>query len=361
MYTTARVSYIRRFVDIWLQHSAKFFLFSALCIHALEIPVCLFLDSLPLLFLNGLSCSIYLLLLHTEKKRPDLAVTFAEVEVLFFSISASSVAGLASGFFLYLICLLAISSYLSDAVKHCSVAAVQVLDLEGIVVLLCISSNIPLKIEGVPALSDAALHILFVMNLLICVCTTLLSVYLSSQTLRRRNQELEAANRNLEYIASHDPLTGLQNRRNLYKQLESLCLDADRDGTVFCAAMADIDDFKSFNDQYGHSHGDLVLTTIASCACSRIGEKDIICRWGGEEILILFVNTSITAAKNILVQIQSDLHALTAVRNPPFFQEVTLTFGLAQHIFGQSAQELVSEVDRLLYRGKLAGKNCVVC
>lgn len=361
MHTTAKTSYFRCFVGIWLQNSAKFFLLSSFCIHALEIPVCLFVDSLPLLFLNSLSCSVHLLLLHTEKKRPDLAVTFAEVEVLFFAISASSVAGMESGFFLHLICLLATSSHLADTVEHCSVTAVQVLVLEGFVVLLCVSGDIPLKIEGVPALSDAALHLLFVMNLIICVCTMLVSVYLSSQTLRRRNQELEAANRNLEYIASHDPLTGLQNRRNLYEQLESLCLDADREGAIFCAAMADIDDFKSFNDQYGHSHGDLVLTTIANCACSHIGEKDIICRWGGEEILILFVSTSIPKAKNILLQIQSDLHTLTAGTKPPFFQEVTLTFGLAQHIFGQSAQELVSEVDRLLYRGKLAGKNCVVC
>lgn len=360
MSSTFKRSYFRRFIDIWLQHSARCFLLATFCIHLLQLPVCLLLSSLPLFWLNCISCSVYLFLLRLEKKRPDLAVTGAEVEMIFFALSASAIAGLQSGFFLYLICLLALSSYLGDAVEHCSVSAAQLLDLEGIAALLCLNSGIPLQIAGFPAPTGPPLFALFSMNLCICVFITLMSVYLASQVLRRQNRELEAANHNLEYIASHDPLTGLQNRRNLYEQLESLCRDADTKGRVFCVAMADIDDFKSFNDQYGHNHGDLILTTIADCirACTR--ENDIICRWGGEEILILFPHTPMTAAKSVLIRIQTELHKLTAEAKAPFFREVTLTFGLTQHSPGQSAREVVEDADRLLYEGKQTGKDCVM-
>jgi|GEM_PF-1743794 len=360
MHPTVKTSYFRRLIDIWLRHSARCFLLTTFCIHLLQLPVCLLINSLPLFWLNCVSCAVYLFLLHLGKKRPDLAVTGAEVEMIFFALSTSAVAGLQSGFFLYLICLLALSSYLGDAVEHCSVTAAQVLDLEGVAVLLCVSGGIPLQIAGSPTPAGSTLFVLFSMNLYICIFVTLMSVYLASQALRRRNRELESANHNLKYIASHDPLTGLQNRRDFYEQLESLCREADKKGLVFCAAMADIDDFKSFNDQFGHSYGDLVLTTISNCIRSCTREDDIICRWGGEEMLILFPHTPIAAAKAVLIRIQAELHKLTAEAKAPFFRKVTLTFGLTQHIAGQSAQELVSEADRLLYEGKQTGKDCVM-
>lgn len=355
-----KASYFRRFIDVWLRHGAKCFLLMTFCIRLLQLPVYLLLNSLPLLCLNCISCAVYLFLLPLEKKRHDLAVTGAEAEMILFALCASAVAGLQSGFFLYLICLLALSSYLGGAVEHCSAAAAQVLDLVGVAALLCVSGRIPLQIAGSPAPTESSLFALFTMNLSICIFATLLSVYLASYELRRWNRELEAANHNLAYIASHDPLTGLQNRRDFCEQLESLCWEADKNGLVFCAAMADIDDFKSFNDQFGHGYGDLVLTTISKCIRSCTRENDIICRWGGEEILILFPHTPIAAAKAVLIRIQAELHRLTAEAKAPFFRKVTLTFGLTQHIAGQSAQELVSEADRLLYEGKQTGKNCVM-
>ena len=142
--------------------------------------------------------------------------------------------------------------------------------------------------------------------------------------------------------------------------LEDLCRTADEDGSTFCVAMADIDNFKQFNDQYGHGHGDLVLISVADCIRTCVRETDSVCRWGGEEIVITFFNASSDTAREVLQSIRRELHALTAQGRPPFFREVTLTFGLAQHGLGQSAQELMSEADRLLYKGKQEGKNCIM-
>ena len=124
--------------------------------------------------------------------------------------------------------------------------------------------------------------------------------------------------------------------------------------------MADIDNFKQFNDQYGHGHGDLVLIAVADCIRTCVRETDSVCRWGGEEIVITFFNAPSDTAREVLQSIRRELHALTAQGRPPFFREVTLTFGLVQHGLGQSAQELMSEVDRLLYKGKQEGKNCIM-
>lgn len=360
MNSTAKRSYFRRFIDVWLQHDVKCLLLVTLCIHLLQLPVCLLLNSLPLFWLNCISCTVYLFLLRLEKKKPNLAVFGAEVEIIFFTLSASVIAGLQSGFFLYLIYLLPLNFYLGEAVEHCSVTTLQVLDLEGIAALLFLNGGIPLRIVHFPALTGLPLFTLFSLNLCICVFFTLIAVYLTGQSLHRQNQALKAVNHNLEYIASHDPLTGLQNRRNLYEQLESLCRDADANGSAFCVAMADIDDFKSFNDQYGHSHGDLILTTIADCIRSCTRADDVICRWGGEEILILFPRTPTAAAKTVLNRIQTELHKLTAHEKAPFFREVTLTFGLTQYITGQSPGELVEEADHLLYEGKQTGKDRVM-
>ena len=118
--------------------------------------------------------------------------------------------------------------------------------------------------------------------------------------------------------------------------------------------------YRQFQDQYGHGHGDLVLISVADCIRTCIRETDSVCRWGGEEIVITFFNASSDTAREVLQSIRRELHALTAQGRPPFFREVTLTFGLVQHGLGQSAQELMSEADRLLYKGKQEGKNRIM-
>ena len=349
-----------RFVDLWLHNSAKHFLHAVFLCHIAQLPLCLFLDSRPLAYLNAASAVIYLLLFLLENHQPCLAVIFSELEIILFSLIASALAGFYSGFFLYLICLLAISAFLGDSVENTPTLLALVLDLEAIIVLVCVQKNIPLQIPGITPLRGRDLTVLFVWNLVVCVSTIILSVQLTSQALRRRNHELESANLHLEYLASHDPLTGLQNRRNIHELLEDLCQESHVKKTQFCLAMADVDDFKNFNDQYGHCHGDLVLTLLADCIRSCIREGDIICRWGGEEIMILFMNTPKDAARDILLRIQAQLHNLNCKPDSPLPHAVTLTFGLAEYASGQTPHELVSEADRLLYQGKLSGKNCVM-
>ena len=75
--------------------------------------------------------------------------------------------------------------------------------------------------------------------------------------------------------------------------------------------MGDIDDFKAFNDTYGHSYGDQILTTLAETIRSVAREGDFVCRWGGEEILILFSATHASGARSVLLRVKDRLNHLT--------------------------------------------------
>ena len=356
----AEGSWFRHFTNIWLRSSARFFLITAGLMHFGQIFFGLMLHYPPLTWLNVFSCSLYILFIWLEKRERVPAVVLAELEVVLFATLATLMMGLDSGFYLYFICLLAMSSYLSDAAPGCPIAVVQAPTVVILAVLLLLRDRVLLTIPGYPPLDEDELFCLFVMNTAICVFTTTMSVYLASQTLRRRNQDLENANANLEYIAGHDPLTGLQNRLNFYDQLEGLCRSSEEDGRIFCVAMADIDNFKQFNDEYGHGHGDLVLISVAECIRSCVRETDVVCRWGGEEIVITFFDAPLHEAREALERVRAKLHERTAQGRAPFFREVTLTFGLVQHRPGQSAQELMGEADLLLYKGKQEGKNCII-
>jgi len=89
----------------------------------------------------------------------------------------------------------------------------------------------------------------------------------------------------------HDPLTGLFNRQQMQHLLERECDRHQRSGTGFCVALIDLDHFKSVNDTHGHPVGDEVLVNFAKAAQTVLRTTDVICRWGGEEFLVLLVDT----------------------------------------------------------------------
>ena len=166
---------------------------------------------------------------------------------------------------------------------------------------------------------------------------------------------LKKQNSNLGIMASTDPLTSLYNRRSMGSFLE----ESVKNGRYFCVAMCDIDDFKNINDSYGHEAGDLVLTEVARIIKEVIPEKNPICRWGGEEILILFNEHT----KNEAVMLSDMLRRRIDENYIPFYKKtlhVTLTIGVAAYDSAKTIEETISEADNKLYYGKKHGKNQVV-
>ncbi|MGA9165038.1 MAG: diguanylate cyclase [Thiobacillus sp.] len=116
---------------------------------------------------------------------------------------------------------------------------------------------------------------------------TLQKISLKSRQIREQMEELERSRAALREEATHDPLTGLANRRLFYDRLQQAIRHAQRYGGKFGILYVDLDRFKAINDQYGHHVGDAVLTEVAKCLTTCIRESDSVARLGGDEFAVL--------------------------------------------------------------------------
>ena len=125
---------------------------------------------------------------------------------------------------------------------------------------------------------------------------------------------------------------------------------AEQKGEMLCIIMTDIDDFKKINDTYGHAAGDIVLEEVSGIILEDVRDEDCVCRWGGEEILILIRSAQDTAA-NVAQSIDIGEEKIA----------ITMTLGVTQYRENDSVDTIVERADRSMYKGKKNGKNQVVC
>ncbi|MEN8221618.1 MAG: two-component regulator propeller domain-containing protein [Acidobacteriota bacterium] len=164
----------------------------------------------------------------------------------------------------------------------------------------------------------------------------------------------------LEEAAIKDPLTGLHNRRKMIEVLETELVRAERTKQPFCIVMCDIDHFKKFNDTYGHDCGDYVLVEISRLIRSTIRKQDFVGRWGGEEFLLLYPETSLDGGKTVAEKVRSVIDNTIFIYKGAALK-ITMTFGVAIHSGNKSIDDVINEADDALYEGKKGGRNRVVC
>ena len=165
----------------------------------------------------------------------------------------------------------------------------------------------------------------------------------------------------LSLAATHDSLTGVFNRRHCSSLLKSEIARCDRFDQQFSVVMFDIDHFKMVNDQYGHPAGDKVLVALTQLAQKALREIDVLCRWGGEEFVVVLPGTSTPDAAAMAERIRA-LFEHSSVDLPGTSPiAVTASFGVASYIGKESTQEvLMDQVDKALYMAKKSGRNCCV-
>lgn len=176
--------------------------------------------------------------------------------------------------------------------------------------------------------------------------------------LERRNEELDRARESLEMMARIDPLTGLANRRYALERLNAEISRSSRHEEPFCLAMADIDDFKLFNDTHGHEGGDVVLKSVADMLLASVRREDMVARWGGEEFLLMFPRLSLDGA----VKAAEKLRAAVESCSPEYGGKalrVTVTIGVAGYDHALDLDANISRADGAMYEGKRASKNRV--
>jgi diguanylate cyclase (GGDEF)-like protein len=184
-------------------------------------------------------------------------------------------------------------------------------------------------------------------------------VAVRTSQLETEKTALEAARRELQVQATHDSLTGLFNHASILEHLEREVVRAVRDGEPLGVLLADLDNFKAINDNYGHLCGDDVLREAAQRLSSAVRGYDLVGRYGGEEFLLLFPGWDFGVAPGRVDDV------LDAIRSVPFEiqeGEITITCSVGVAVFRPdldepSTREVLSRADTALYVAKNSGRN----
>jgi diguanylate cyclase (GGDEF)-like protein/PAS domain S-box-containing protein len=182
---------------------------------------------------------------------------------------------------------------------------------------------------------------------------------------KQRDQErAEVQQRTYDLLRSQavrDPLTGLFNRHYLQETMPRECRQALRRRTPFCVAMLDIDNFKLFNDHHGHQAGDKILKELGKLLLTTVRTSDIVCRYGGEEFLLVLLDAELALALTSLERICEEVKRRQVVYRGYTLPNITLSAGIAQFpVHGTSTTDLLRAADHALYAAKAGGRDRIV-
>lgn len=176
----------------------------------------------------------------------------------------------------------------------------------------------------------------------------------------RLGRELQAARANVREQALRDPLTGLYNRHYVDDALGRELVGALRIGRPLCVAFVAIDQFKAIQDLYGHAAGDEVLRVLGILLYRVCRENDILCRYGGEEFLLVMPGLGPESVGQRIEQLRADVEA-ASIRHEASSIEVTASFGVAMFPGdGISPAALIAAAENALYVAKNSGRNRIV-
>lgn len=171
--------------------------------------------------------------------------------------------------------------------------------------------------------------------------------------------ERKKAEEEIYRLANIDPLTDLPNRRFMRHRIDDEKARSERNKHPFSFIIADIDDFKDINDNYGHDCGDYILVELSRLMEELLRKQDIVSRWGGEEFLFLLPETDTEGAVNTAEKIRRRVEEKNFIYDSSKLN-LTMTFGVASADFADDIQERIKTADSALLLGKNRGKNCVV-
>jgi len=162
----------------------------------------------------------------------------------------------------------------------------------------------------------------------------------------------------LASLAITDALTGVYNHRYFQEELTVEILRAKRYKNPLSLVIFDVDGFKTYNDRFGHLEGDRVLKQVAGVIKQNVRQVDVICRYGGDEIVVMLPFTNIKGTKTVAEKIRRSVEQLTLLNEETKKDiRVTISGGVASYKEDMSKDELVAQADRALYKAKTEGKN----
>lgn len=182
-------------------------------------------------------------------------------------------------------------------------------------------------------------------NMLVRLSFFLVTTFLLSELKKRLEWEKDSART--------DPLTKIANRRHFYALAQMQIARAVRYGEPFTVAYVDIDNFKAFNDRFGHGTGDTLLSLAAGTIQTNIRAVDVVARMGGDEFVILLSNSRRESAQEALHRVRTQLSHMVSERGWP----VTFSMGAVTFVRPpDSVDEMIATADDLMYAAKRDGK-----
>jgi len=165
----------------------------------------------------------------------------------------------------------------------------------------------------------------------------------------------------IQQLAVRDGLTSLHNYRYFRQQIERIVQQARRYGSPLSMLMIDIDNFKTYNDSYGHLRGDMILKEIATLLLAHTRASDLVVRYGGEEFAVLLPETGEEQAHGVGEKIRQVVEEHPFALAPDELpRSLTISVGVASSCEEPSADALIQKADAALYGAKESGKNRVV-
>jgi diguanylate cyclase (GGDEF)-like protein len=182
------------------------------------------------------------------------------------------------------------------------------------------------------------------------------------KALSEKNRELHMLNIKLEELIRLDPLMNIGNRRSFYETIQRIHHRASRYEHVYGVVMCDIDNFKSYNDTYGHIAGDSVLRSVANAIKQCLRISDDVFRYGGEEIVLVLPDQDLDSCVRVAERIRNNVEALQIEHKVNRHGVVTVSCGAAAFDMANSDgkwESVLELADRALYSAKEAGRNRV--
>lgn len=331
---------------------------SNMIFHMIYMLLFFLMDIKPLLIFNGCCVIISLIIAILCMKNPYYLFGISALGYLHV-VFAIYVLGLGYGFMLFFFSIIPITFFIFfiyKAKNYLSIVIVSISFLTYMIMLILSDVgilNIQIEISSFSGMVLTAYN-----SIITFISITAVSV-IFVRRITNKEVGLEDQNKRLSKLANVDPLTELLNRRSINQKLELSMQRKINLNVDFTVAIADIDNFKDLNDKYGHDCGDRVLKNIAEEIKGTVRDTDYVCRWGGEEILILFCGSGQESSGRVLERIRKNIEI-----NGGLYGEarigVTMTFGVSSSEKFSSVKEIILKADENLYHGKKSGKNCIV-
>lgn len=333
---------------------------SIMSVHVLLLGLFFTFRIMPLFFFNIFSVLTYLFcfwLMHRKREYYLEIYYITFTEVILHSFAATICLGWKFGFAQYIIAIIPVGFYICYTldIKRRKIGIAVILGIfSGLAFLAC--KFLSYFNDPLVAVDNVALELsLYVFNSFCAFAFLILFSLVFVYEIQISSRQLSHQNAILEKLASTDPLTGLYNRRSMDIFL-SQAVEAE---SHFALIMCDIDNFKKVNDTYGHDFGDVVLKGVAGITADQVKGHGYVCRWGGEEILILINNASEESSFRIAENIRRNVANRVFELNEKWIH-CSLTIGIALHEELEDVEETITRADYNLYRGKRSGKNTVV-